>query len=79
MLLVMMLCFDHQAHAGQLMHDGKGAEDVAQEHGESLDNAFQQSSTVASRQHTEHELHVSRGEMQIRCTRVDSLLHDLWE
>eukprot|EP00949_MAST-11_sp_MAST-11-sp1_P000861 g861.t1 len=78
MLLVMMLCFDHQAHAGQLMHDGRSAEDVAQEHGESLDNAFQQSSTMASRQHTEHELHVSRGEMQIRCTRVDSLLHDLW-
>ena len=92
MLLVVILCFAQNVQAGHAMIDGKNTEDFAREFGESFDSICQRDDAPGSSiseliyracnvmVSKQHDLPMGQEDMfDLRCTRIDSLLHDLWE
>ena len=92
MLLVVILCFAQNVHAGHAMIDGKNTEDFAREFSESFDSICQRDDAPGSSisqliyracdvmVSKQHDLPMGQEDMfDLRCTRIDSLLHDLWE
>ena len=93
MLLVVILCFAQNVQAGHAMIDGKHTEDFAREFGESFDSICQRDdapgSSISELIYRACDVMVSKQQndlptaqddrFDLRCTRIDSLLHDLWE
>ena len=92
MLLVVILCFAQNVQAGHAMIDGKDTEDFAREFGESFDSICQRDDAPGSSiseliyracdvmVSKQHDLPMAQDDrFDLRCTRIDSLLHDLWE
>ena len=92
MLLVVILCFAQNVQAGHAMIDGKHTEDFAREFGESFDSICQRDDAPGSSiseliyracdvmVSKQHDLPMAQDDrFDLRCTRIDSLLHDLWE
>ena len=93
MLLVVILCFAQNVQAGHAMIDGKHTEDFAREFGESFDSICQRDDAPGSSiseliyracdvmvSKQQNDLPMAQDDMfDLRCTRIDSLLHDLWE
>jgi hypothetical protein len=92
MLLVLVLCFANNVHAEHAILDGKNTKDFAREFGESFDSICQRDDAPGSSVSEliyracdvmvskQHDLPMAQDDMfDLRCTRIDSLLHDLWE
>ena len=93
MLLVVILCFAQNVQArGHAMIDGKNTEDFAREFSEAFDSICQRDDAPGSSisqliyracdvmVSKQHDLPMGQEDMfDLRCTRIDSLLHDLWE